>query len=349
VDLYVRLCVRLGPGLVLCLALVSGLGCQALPLNDLDAPPARSRATSGNDRERDRDRDEKVHRAQADSTDSDPAPGQRSAPRGPFGLPPLSELLDDSPEEDSAQFPEARDDPTQPDIRKPGPDTANFPNSPFTLPQGRLFIETSPLFYSGRSVGSPRTYNAEFLIRYGLTDRVELRFFGNGPTFERGRDAASGFGPLAWDLKMNFWKENQKYHIPAVGLEVFILTPTGSPGLNQNVQPSLNLLFEHTLPFGFELEWNVGIVGDPSPNNNFSQLEPAAAWALQHEIVEDFDVFFQGYFNGPTLPRFGDGVVLGAGAAWAVNHRLAIFGSCNGGVTKAAPSILGQFGFALAF
>ena len=83
------------------------------------------------------------------------------------------------------------------DIREPGPDTANFPNSPFTLPQGRLYVETSPVFISGPSRGTPPTYNAEFLIRYGLTDRVELRLFGNGPTFERGRSGSNGFGPLA--------------------------------------------------------------------------------------------------------------------------------------------------------
>ena len=31
------------------------------------------------------------------------------------------------------------------DIRNPEPDSANFPNSAFTLPKGRLYIENSPL------------------------------------------------------------------------------------------------------------------------------------------------------------------------------------------------------------
>ncbi|MDR3638657.1 MAG: transporter [Isosphaeraceae bacterium] len=273
--------------------------------------------------------------------------------RGLFGLPPLRELLSDEappPDDDgSAEFPAKQGDVVQPDIRSPGPDIANFPNSAFTLPQGRLYIETSPLFLSGPSQGSAKTYNAEFLIRLGLTDRVELRLFGNGPTFERGQYAGNGFAPLAWDIKTNLWQENRKYHIPAVGFEVFVLTPSGSKSLNQGTQPSVNLLFDHTLPYGFQLEWNVGMVGDPSPNNNFSSIEPAAAWALQREVFKDFDVFIQGYYNGPTLPRFGDGVELGAGAVWALNRRIAIYGSYNGGVSKDAPTTISQLGCAVAF
>ena len=116
------------------------------------------------------------------------------------------------------------------DVGNPGPDIANFPNSPFTLSQGRFYLETSPVFLSGPSRGTAATYNAEFLLRYGLTDRVELRLFSNGPTFERGRYAANGMAPLAWDIKTNLWRENRKYHMPAVGLEVFLLTPSGSEG-----------------------------------------------------------------------------------------------------------------------
>ncbi len=256
---------------------------------------------------------------------------------------------DDEDEGESIYFPDARRDPSKVDIRTPGPDIANFPNGAYTLRQGRFFIESSPLFLSGASAGSAKTYNAEVLLRYGLTDRVELRLFSNGPTAERGNFAASGMAPLAWDIKVNLWRENRKRHIPAVGLEVFLLTASGSKKLNQGTQPSVNLLFDHTLPYGFLLEWNIGIVGDPSPNNRFSSIEPAVSWALQREIFEDFDIFFQGYLNGPTLPRYADGVELGFGAVWALNRRLAIYGSYNEGVSKAAPNVLAQLGAALAF
>lgn len=240
--------------------------------------------------------------------------------------------------------------PPGPDIGSPGPDTANFPNSPITLPKGRAYVEVSPIFLSGPSRGSAAAYNAEFLLRYGLTDKVELRLFGNGPTAERGRFAANGFSPLAYDLKINFWEQKPDKWIPAVGLEAFILTPTGSKGLNQGTQPSINLLFDHSLPFDVLFEWNVGFVGDPSPNSkNRSGLEPVVQWAFQKTLIEDFDVFFHGYFNGAALPRFGDGVVLGAGAIWTLNDRFAIYGSYNAGVTSDAPTTIFQLGGAIAF
>ena len=159
----------------------------------------------------------------------------------------------------------------------------------------------------------------------------------------------NGMAPLAWDIKTNLWEENREYHIPAVGLEAFLLTASGSKKINQGTQPSINLLFAHTLPFKIELEWNVGLVGDPSPNNNFSAIEPAAAWAFEREIVKNFYGFLQGYFNGPTLPRFGDGVELGGGVRWAIGRRFALWASYNGGVSKEAPTTIFYAGCAIAF
>jgi hypothetical protein len=84
----------------------------------------------------------------------------------------------------------------------------------------------------------------------------------------------------------------------------------------------------------------VGLVGDLSPNNSFSAIEPAAASAFERAIVKDFYGFLQGYFNGPTLPRFGDGVALGGGVRWTISKRFALWVSYNGGVSKEAPTTI---------
>jgi len=66
-------------------------------------------------------------------------------------------------------------------IRDPGPDTANFPNSPYTLPRGWVYVETSPANWNAaiRNVQSAG-WNWEYLVRVGITDRVEFRVFSNG-------------------------------------------------------------------------------------------------------------------------------------------------------------------------
>src|SRR5688572_16306859 len=67
-----------------------------------------------------------------------------------------------------------------PDIRHPGPDSADFPNSPNTLAKGRMYIENSPVGFLFRDRSRPNQYQWEFLIRYGLTNRIEFRVFSNG-------------------------------------------------------------------------------------------------------------------------------------------------------------------------
>jgi hypothetical protein len=279
--------------------------------------------------------------------------GERSGvkSRGWFGLPPLSELLDDDVEEDPNDTDDEKDNPRRPNIKEPGPDTANFPNSPYTIRQGRFYLEVSPLFLSGPSNGSPPTYNAEGLFRFGLTDRTEFRVFSNGLTAFRqvGRSRGStGFSPLAFDLKSNLWKENKTYHIPAAGFEAFLQTNTGSIGFNQNTQVGFNLLFDHTLPYDVLFEWNVGIASDPSLRQT-SVFEVVVQWAFQREIVEGFDIFYHGYLNGSANPRLGDGLVMGAGGIWTITQRFAVFGSYNGGITSDAPTSILQLGGAVAF
>ena len=71
----------------------------------------------------------------------------------------------------------------------------------------------------------------------------------------------SGFSPLAFDFKANFWEENTKYHIPAMGVELYLQTTFGSPAFNGGTQPSIALLFDQSLPLGIGFEYNLGITG----------------------------------------------------------------------------------------
>src|SRR5262245_14492713 len=146
------------------------------------------------------------------------------------------------------------------DVRSPGPDTANFPNSAFTLPKGRFYIESSPFTYYGKSFFSSPQYNWEFLYRYGVTDNLEFRLFSNGYTVTM-NPQITGFAPLAFDFKVHLWDENLRLFLPAAGMEVYIQTNFGTHAFNNGTQPSLALEFDQTLPCGIELEYNFGING----------------------------------------------------------------------------------------
>jgi hypothetical protein len=252
---------------------------------------------------------------------------------------------------------------TKIDIRDPDPDTANFPNGAYTLPKGRIYVETSPVGFYGASKSTPRVYQWEYLLRYGLTDNLEFRIFSNGFTAQarQGKQpATTGYSPLAFDFKANFWEENTKYFIPAMGMEVYLQTTFGSPVLNGGTQPSISLLFDQSLPLGIGFEWNVGINGAQTGTGQ-TVYQFAFQWSFQREVVKDFDVFVHGFYNEASLPRVlnfqtvaaNSAVpninVVGAGAIWTVNDRLAIFGSYNFGTTQGSPRTIALSGFALAF
>jgi len=249
------------------------------------------------------------------------------------------------------------------DVRNPGPDSANFPNAAYTLPKGRAYIELMPVNLIGPSDVSEAQYNTAFLLRYGVTDNLEFRLFSNGFTAQLGRrNRTTGFSPLAFDFKMNFWEENPKYFIPAFGLEVYVETDLGTPAFNGGTQPSLNLLFDHTLPGEIVFEYNFSITGQQFVQG-LSDHVFGFQWSFQRDVVEDFALFTHGFFNAPALPRLPslvpldpstaastqESIVAGGGFLWALNDRLALYGTYNAGLNRFSPTTISYLGFAYAF
>ncbi|NCX97230.1 MAG: hypothetical protein EBX35_01190 [Planctomycetia bacterium] len=240
----------------------------------------------------------------------------------------------------------------EPDIREPGPDTANFPNSPYTLPRGWVYLETSPLTYttSVRDLQTS-TYNWEYLLRVGLTDRVEFRFFGNGLTASAaggGAAATSGFSPVVFDTKIHFSDEVPEWFMPATGMEVYVQTPWGSPAFNVGTQPGIMMLFRNSLPWGIKAEWNVGVVGDQASGDAVGFTD-AVQWSFEKEVADGLSLFLQGFKNQAALPRVANQTVVGGGFIRTFGRRYAMFGSWNYGTDRAGPTSVIQFGGARAF
>jgi hypothetical protein len=257
-----------------------------------------------------------------------------------------------------------------PDLRTPGPDMGDYPNSAYTLPKGRTYIEFSPVTLSNADRENPASYNAPFLLRYGLTDDVEFRIFSNGVTHDGGKFSTTGFSPLGLDMKIHLWDDRREWLIPAVSFEGYLLTVWGSPQFNGGWQPSINLNFDLPLSKKLNLEWSVGYTGVRDAVNvvtgrrfvprhhslvplihrtNLNVNQPTVQWALEYELTERVELFFHGFHNGAILFQQGAGEMIGAGAFWVLTPGLMIFGSVNTGLTPNLPSINGQMGFVVAF
>ena len=236
-------------------------------------------------------------------------------------------------------------------IRDPGPDTANYPNGPDTLPRGGVYLELSPVFYTAAiSTIQPPSFSSEFLLRLGLTDRFEFRVYSSGVTWQAaglGMGPTTGFAPLVFDTKMHLWAENEEWFIPAAGFEAFVQTPWGSPAFDAGTVPGVVMLFRNTLPWGLVAEYNVGI-SDDSTRDGYQPVD-IVQWAISRNLTDDFQVFVHGFQNQSALPRLVAQTVVGTGFVWFPSDRLSVFGNWGFGTDKSGPASTFQAGLANSF
>ncbi|QFY42157.1 autotransporter domain-containing protein [Candidatus Methylospira mobilis] len=194
------------------------------------------------------------------------------------------------------------------DIRTPGSDLANFPNSAYTLPRGGFYLEMAPYYYIGNSSLNPSLYETQVLLRYGLIDNIELRLFYYG--FESqagssGNSPAMGSGPLVFDTKIHLWDEWKDYLIPALGFEAQILTPwLASPALSSPTQPTFSFNFDQSLPWDIAFEYNLGAGYIQNPlNPSLRTWQFMFQWSVQRDITDNLAFFINGSYNGELLVR----------------------------------------------
>ena len=255
-----------------------------------------------------------------------------------------------------------------PDISNPGADLANFPNSAFTLPQGRAYIEFSPASWYGAAPNAQPQYNTQFLLRYGLSDDIELRIFGNGATWKGGRQESDGFSPIAFDTKIHLMDEQADFGLPAMGFEAYVQTELlGTRGFDQGTTGGFNFNFDQSLPYGIDAEYNLGS-SQIVEKNGERIWQFNYQWALQKDILDgDVAVFIHGFYNDMTLPRLPrqrytpdidphhlkgnphEIAAVGGGALWTITTRWVVWAQASGGVTHYSPSVITDIGLAVAF
>lgn len=260
-------------------------------------------------------------------------------------------------------------DADEPEIKDPGPDMGDFPNSAATLKQGRSMIEMAPLTFVTKDRRAPAAYAWPFLLRYGVTDDVEFRLLGNGLTGILGDEGTTGFSPLTFDLKVHLWDAEPATLRPASSLEVAILTEWGSRAFQGGTQQSVALNFDFPLSERLQLEWTVSYMSVLDSlvvatgerfvprfnfevpvlhreNLNINQF--AVQWALEYEVSERLQLFVHGYYNGAVFLQQGSGSVAGSGFFWTCNRHWVIFGSCNAGLDDSVAPLSVQTGVAFA-
>jgi hypothetical protein len=297
-----------------------------------------------------------------DSAEGRSPPGQTTGRNNPW-LGQHLKLVADEPDDPGKPI-------SEPDISEPGPDMGDYPNSAFTLPKGRAYIEFAPLNLQTADRYNSASYNAPFLLRYGITDDVELRLIGSGITtvFDPG-NTLSGFSPLIIDTKIHMWDDRMEQMIPAASLEVYVQTNWGSPAFQSGVEPSINLNLDFPVTEKTNIEMTFGytgiqdalfvVTGDrffPRLGHKIPKLHQANLnvnqfsyqWAIEQQVTEKFQIFVHGYFNGPVYLQSGPGKVIGTGWFYRVSKRSMIFSSYNAGMDSSTAPFTTQLGVAFA-
>jgi len=245
-------------------------------------------------------------------------------------------------------------------MRDPGPDTADFPDSAFTVAPGVLYVETAVTYQSSKDSPQVRDYSTPTLLRYGVTDRFELRLSG---FFVHEQEATSrtGVGPLGIGFKRHFWDEQPDRFLPAFGIIGLVTIPTSSAGFDSGrAEPIVYFNFDYTLTERLEFEWNGGIGAFEGDNGEmFCQGQLLWTFARTWGREGNFKTFFHGIAllpggsENPADPILGtrnqEEVVIGPGYVWFRGNRLAWDASYNYGVTGASPHRLIRFGMSMAF
>lgn len=247
------------------------------------------------------------------------------------------------------------------DISNPGPDSATFTNSPFTLPKGRSYVENAPLTIGLSGPGVPQIWSWPFLLRTGITDTCEFRIFGQGPTVvgpRRELPGYSGYQPLGFELKTHLWSAADRLYYPSVGLRTSYISNFASREFRVGNQFAISLLVDQQLPAGMLLEWNLGYFGTNIPTYPGGELPVfpnaslpflGAQWSLQKKLSKTVSIFYHGYYTGENRPYYPAQITSGCGAECAVTQRLMVYGSYNWSFERYGSPAGGWVGFAYAY
>jgi Putative MetA-pathway of phenol degradation len=237
-------------------------------------------------------------------------------------------------------------------------DRPDFVESSDVVGQGRLQVETG--YASERStVGGikSRTQTTPTLLRYGISDTLELRAETDGFARSRTQDPASGltlqergFSDVSLGVKWHARDADESAGTPSLGVLWHVDIDSGSSAFRgAGLRPSLRVAAEWELPKGFSVGVMPGLVAD---KNAEGQRFVAAIFAVT--LAKDLAPRWHGFVElaGQQLAsrRNGGSVVsFDTGVAYLVSDSLQLDFSVARGLTSYTPDFQWGVGLSVRF
>jgi len=247
-------------------------------------------------------------------------------------------LADDKPK------PTGKARPTLDDI---GGDTADLPDSPFTVPRGSVMYEPSLNRQRDKDAARTRTLFSPTLVRVGLADTWELRLSGDGFVNQQTiGNRVTGFGDSTVGFKKHLCASRNGG--PALGIIVQTSLPTARRGLGSGrMEPFASLNVGQELWGGWSTEVNFGgslLNGAP---NKKRFLQSSVLYVVERNLGKGWGFFVHGQYDAPAAPGSGPSNVIGPGVAYRLNPYAQLDASFVLGSTRNSPLSTFRLGLAL--
>lgn len=238
-------------------------------------------------------------------------------------------------------------------------DRPDFVESADVVGKGRFQLETG--FGWERAVDSPgikrRSTSTPTLLRFGVSDSIELRLETDGYSRARLDDAAtsavtreSGFADLSLGVKWHMQDGDEATGRPAIAWLLHVELDSGSRAFRGNgIRPSLRVVGEWELPVGLSAGVMGGVVIDKNNEGGrfatgILALTVAKPWTQAlRTFVELAGRQIASTRNGGSVATFD------VGAAYLLNNSAQIDVALSRGLTRQAPDLQFTTGLSIRF
>jgi hypothetical protein len=232
------------------------------------------------------------------------------------------------------------------------PDRAGASTGTSTVGAGAVQVETGLAYRRESVAGGPaeRQFNVDLLARVGVTDRLDLGFFGDPLVRLRNDVDATDHGDFTLFAKYRFLDAPDDSRVPSLGVLPFVKLPVAEePFGSGKTDFGALLLASFALPASLSLDLNAGMaaVGQSCPGGYLPQALAAAG--LGHDVTDSLALFTDLFYATREQRGGRDTLLLDAGVLWRPTRDLALDASAVTSLAGAGPDWAVRGGVSVRF
>jgi opacity protein-like surface antigen len=207
----------------------------------------------------------------------------------------------------------------EPSVEPDRPDQTSLPT---TVPQGAAQLEGGVVYE--RTDSDDRAFHVEATLRFGLTDRLELRLEGEPFVHLWDGEETSGLGDLTLSIRYRFLDARQDSPWPALAVQPYVKLPTAhEPIGSERTDFGMILIAGLDLPGGFGAAFNAEVAALGQRDGYLIQALVSAG--IGRELIANtLSAYLEVLWSSQDEHEGSSRTGIGTGLSWKVARRLAV-------------------------